>query len=598
MTNMIRSFVVGAMLVISAASFAGTNAKGPTMANPQSLPASRDAMVAPLQNIHPPGWHPPRFKGYVDLHTHPMSYLGFGGKLIWGGLDVGSYLPADGLCKHDITAENMYQALGPDNSTRGGWGTDNQCGDNLRALFIRQFEAANFAATAPDWARGFPQHYEAPIQPDGRDFTDWPTWDDIDHQKMWVDSIYRAYQSGLRVMVALAVNNKTLADAVRGPGDKLPDDDRGSAGVQIQRMKEFVARHKAFMEIAYSPADLERIIKGNKLAVILGVELDNMGDINRIQPLTQRAVSSVIRDLYRRGVRYIFPIHVLDNPFGGTAVYIETFNISNYYEAGHYWNLGCSQPSEGVTFHYSTTSDFWDDLKKAGFEFVKLGGVRPSVPTPPSCPPGTGHVNERGLTPMGEYALKEMMKLGMLIDIDHMSDKTANQALDIAEAVPGGYPLFSGHNGLRQSPLGHGGGKEINRTSLQYMRIAKLHGMAGVGTADLNAADFLTLYNAVLHASGMAPAGFGTDTDGLVIGMPARDGSHVVYDASFPMSKMGSRQWDYNRDGVAHYGMIADYIKDMESIPGSAGLVDTLMNGADYFMDSWLKAEQERSKVH
>ena len=37
----------------------------------------------------------PLFPGWADLHTHPMSYLGFGGKLIYGGVDQGSWLPPE-----------------------------------------------------------------------------------------------------------------------------------------------------------------------------------------------------------------------------------------------------------------------------------------------------------------------------------------------------------------------------------------------------------------------------------------------------------------------------------------------------------------------
>ena len=82
---------------------------------------------------------------------------------------------------------------------------------------------------------------------------------------------------------------------------------------------------------------------------------------------------------------------------------------------------------------------------------VKLGidGFRQPGPTPPSCP-STGHKNSAGLTPLGEFAIKEMMRHGMLVDIDHMSQFSAERALAIAEGVPaGGYPLMSGHNGLR-----------------------------------------------------------------------------------------------------------------------------------------------------
>lgn len=549
-------------------------------------------------NVHPPGWHPPRFRGFVDLHTHPLSYLGFGSKLITGGLDVGSYLPTDSKCVHDTVAKSLEQALGTDNAVRGGWGAfDNPCGDSLRKTFFGVFESVNHAASIKDWARGFPADYTKPST-DGQDFADWPTWNDIDHQKMWDSSIRRAYDAGLRVMVALAVNNKTLADAVRGPGDTLPDDDGQSTQVQIQRTKEFVARHGDFMEVAYSSSDLSRIVTANKLAVLLGVEVDNLGNMNTAHPLTNQALTTIIHGLYQSGVRYVFPIHVLDNPLGGTAAYQPAFDVSNYLEAGHFLQLTCSQPADKITFNYSTASDLWTQLKTAGFSLVKLGKVPPGAPPSPTCPAGTGHMNTLGLSPLGEFALRQMMKEGMLIDIDHMSQKSANQALDIAESIPGGgYPLFSGHNNLRGGSIGRGADTEIARTAAQYKRIANLHGMAGVGTGELRADQFLQLYNAVIHASDMAPAGFGTDTDGLVMGMPPRPGSHVVYDANYPMSALGSHRWDYNRDGVAHYGMISDYLKDMASIPGSGGLLDSLMNGADYFMDCWVKAEAQKTKV-
>ena len=51
---------------------------------------------------------------------------------------------------------------------------------------------------------------------------------------MWFEWIKRERDGGLRVMVALATNNKTLADAVQGPGDDLPTNDKASADLQIQ----------------------------------------------------------------------------------------------------------------------------------------------------------------------------------------------------------------------------------------------------------------------------------------------------------------------------------------------------------------------------
>lgn len=535
-------------------------------------------------------------KGFVDLHTHPLSNLAFGGKLIYGGVDVGSLLPADPNCNHNVYASSMQQALGHDHSTHGGWGVDNGCGDDIRAQVIHGLQDKNKAANPPDDAFGAP------------DFKDWPVWNDITHQKMWVDWIYRAYGAGLRVMVALAVNNKTLGDATAGPGD-YPTDDKSSADLQIRETKNFVQRHSNFMEIAYSSADVERIVKANKLAVVLGVEVDNIGNLNKVNPVTASAVSAEISRLYNEGVRYIFPIHIIDNPFGGTAVYEGAFNMSNYHINGQFWDLECSNPADQIGYVYRPTGF---DVQMAAVEATKLGiDIFRNPPDPPAC--NTGDENKKGLTRIGEFAIREMMRHGMLIDIDHMSQKAANQALDIAEGPPSdplGYPLFSGHN----TPRGLGGHSENQRTSKQYSRIANLGGMAGVGTACLNAYQWLQLYGLVTQEMHGHNAALGTDFNGLVKGMPPRYGtshedcnnprdrtvaSHISYSPFFPKSSLGSKQWDYNTDGVAHYGMLADFLRDAKTGPGGSQLIDNnLMYGADTFFHSWQKCESLKTKVH
>src|SRR5437773_2500325 len=157
--------------------------------------------------------------GFVDLHTHPMTNLGFGGKLFYGGVDVGSLLPADPDCNQNVRATSEQQALGHDKSTHGSvfaiW-----CGDVIREQVIHALQAGLGGRDESADALGYPG------------FTEWPVWNDLTHQKMWVEWLRRAYTGGLRVMVALAVNNKTLGDMVAGPGD-YPTDDRWAADTQI-----------------------------------------------------------------------------------------------------------------------------------------------------------------------------------------------------------------------------------------------------------------------------------------------------------------------------------------------------------------------------
>jgi microsomal dipeptidase-like Zn-dependent dipeptidase len=517
--------------------------------------------------------------GWVDMHTHPMVNLGFGGKLIHGGLDIGSLLPADNHCQKNIRAESMEHALCDDRSTHGGYGMfDNPCGDIIRQAVIDALQDENKAYKTPDEAKGAP------------DFQDWPRWDDITHQKMWIDWIERAYAGGLRVLVALAVNNQTLAAAVSGPGDG-PTDDKGSGDLQIEETKSFVGRHSDFMEVAYSPKDLRRIVQDNRLGVVLGVELDAFGNFHKGRTPSLSKVRKELNRLHAMGVRYIFPIHAIDNKLGGTAVYQGAFNASNYREYGDFWSIECSQPEDNITYTY-TKSEF--DLAVAAVKATKLGiDIFREPPTPPQCDPGTGHVNTKSLTPLGIKALKEMMKLGLIIDIDHMSQKSANLSLQLAGAFvkkQGGYPMNSGHNGPRshapQTP------NENQRTDEQLQEIANLGGMLGLGVAEITPEAFISAYTAASNSMKGRSIGLGTDFNGLVKGPPPKPGS-VTYDSGFTKCKTANKEWDYNTDGVAHYGMLTDFMQAIKACPNSNGknVFDALNRSANVFVEMWVRCE-------
>ena len=524
-----------------------------------------------------------RLRGFVDLHTHPMANLGFGGKLLYGGTDIGALLPADPDCHHNVRATSEQQALGHDKSTHGGHDfLNNTCGDELRKAVIHGLQSGLHGADESEDALGYPT------------FAEWPVWNDLTHQKMWVEWIRRSYYGGLRVMVALAVNNKTLGDMTAGPGD-FATDDKSSADRQIEEIQGFVRRHGDFMELAFSSADVHRIVAANKLAVVVGIEVDHIGNFqttqNRAVP-SDADVKAEIDRLYREGVRYIFPIHVLDNAFGGSAAYVNLFDVSNVRETGRPYNLVCATPADDITYRY--------DNNDLGVQLVlvqaaKSGWAVTSI-SYPSCPNGIGQKNSLALTPLGVTAIKEMMRLGMLIDIDHMSQVAADQALALAKSF--NYPVNSGHNGVR----GANGADSQNERAFradQYAAIGKLHGMAGVGSGGLDAPHWLALYNRVVQGmgGGSISAGFGTDTDGFAPGMPPR-ASSVRYTSAFPASKDGDKTWDYNRDGVAHYGMLWDFLVDVRSLPGGAATVDNnLMYGADYFYHTWKIAETQAAGV-
>mgnify|MGYP001443231649 CR=1 FL=1 len=526
-------------------------------------------------------------RGFVDLHTHPMAHLAFGGHLLHGAPDVGVLMPAgqiyrDNDCNQTPErAKDKKQALGSCYAAHAGkdW-IKNKCGNDIRRLVLNGFEDGNHTNKPHDVDHppGFPS------------FTKWPKHDDILHQQMWVDWTKRSYEGGMRVMVALAVNNYTLAHGLEASSAN-PRRDKASGDLQIDELKKMVAKH-SWMEIAYSAADVRRIVgERDKMAVIIGVELDDMGDflVNKSKP-SPAAVRKEIQRLHGKGVRYAFPIHLVDNYFGGTAVYEDEVNRANCFHAGDWWQLKCTDgkgPDEFGIKH--KVSGGWDV-----FVNMKLGHCGGSAPIK-TCKAGEGHMNTKGLSKEGEAAISEMMRLGMLIDVDHTSLETFRDILDHTKTPGGGYPLVSGHNGLRAGtdglPVkpGHEG-TENQRTKAQYIELAKRKGIAGIGWGTLRADE----WRKRLHAAGTTgiQLALGSDINGMVVQPAPRQGCSasspcVSYSSSFPKPD----QWDYNRDGVAHVGLFPDVLRDVETQPGGDTIVDGLFNGAEGFAVMWERAE-------
>ena len=317
--------------------------------------------------------------------------------------------------------------------------------------------------------------------------------------------------------------------------------------------------------------------------------------------------------LQKNGVRYIFPIHVLDNKFGGTAVYEDLFNYSTKREDGHWWKLKCSADKDGVEHKFDPF--LGSDIPDVAKNFLStLSGIKVSLdlnaPAPPDCKK-LGHENAQGLqmtkagTGDGEIAIKEMMKLGMLIDVDHMSLASFNDTLGLAEGVQGGYPVISGHTGLRVYQK-----TENSRTEDQLERIGKLGGMFGLGSANTPSYQWAAQYaianswisgKDLTHGKsavfGEGRVSFGTDLNGLVKGGAPRAGGNM-YSNTFPKSHTGNKTWNYRTDGVAHYGMMADFLADVRTEPTyGSKIYDSMMKNAEVFAEMWEKAEKEAKMV-
>jgi microsomal dipeptidase-like Zn-dependent dipeptidase len=531
-------------------------------------------------------------RGFVDLHTHPMSHLGMGGKLLHGAPDTGILMPAGSIwdsrgvglsgatCNGaSRDAGSVEEALGSCYSTHGGHDLiKNKCGNHVRRVVLDEYENGNHANKAHD--EDHPPGYPS--------FSKWPKYDDIEHQQMWVDWVKRAHDGGMRVMVALTVNSMTLAKGLDG---NQPYDDKSIGDEQVAQMKRMVAKHKDWMEIAYSAADLRRIVAQDKLAIILGSEVDDIGNFawSKREP-SRGDVKAEIDRLYRAGIRYVFPVHVIDNYFGGTALYEPEFPRATKYHFGQWPKIVCASRADGITWRQTNG---WDVLVS-----LALGEAGGTIPTP-TCPDGVGFKNARGLTELGKFALDEMMARGMMIDLDHSSQQTVDDMIRFAAAKPGSYPLASGHNGLRDDARGNPNVTEKSRTTAHYKAIIASKGVAGIGFGNSSASEYILNVRKALGAAPGLAINLGSDINGFTV-MPRPEkcegATCVTYSAQFPKAKMGKREWDYNVDGVAHIGLFPDFLRKVELLGGN-DIVDNLFEGAEHVAVMWEHAEQVGGKV-
>jgi hypothetical protein len=62
-----------------------------------------------------------------------------------------------------------------------------------------------------------------------------------------------------------------------------------------------------------------------------------------------------------------------------------------------------------------------------------------------------------------------------------------------------------------------------------------------------------------------------------------------------PRATGGTRDWDINLDGMAHYGLLPDFIEDLRNIGVSQRDVETLYRSADDYITVWQRCEDRRS---
>lgn len=110
------------------------------------------------------------------------------------------------------------------------------------------------------------------------DWTDWPLWSNAIHQQMHETWVRRAYEGGLRLMLAAVGNAEAIGFGLAGERGNPFMSDQDALALQIPAIRSFASRNASWAEIALTPQDARRIIRSGKMAIVVGSELDHIMD--------------------------------------------------------------------------------------------------------------------------------------------------------------------------------------------------------------------------------------------------------------------------------------------------------------------------------
>src|SRR3954447_430901 len=423
-------------------------------------------------------------------------------------------------------------------------------------------------------------------------FKDWPSYHSLTHEQSYYRWVHRAWMGGLRMYVNLFVENKVLCEVY--PYKKNSCDEMDAVRLQakdIYKMQDYIDAQaggpgKGFFRIVKDPFEARRVVNDGKLAVVLGIEVSEPFDCQVVNDRPTCDDAQIDRDLdevYGLGVRDMEIINKFDNALAGVAGDNGStgaiVNNGNKIETGKYWQMQtCSGTQEGVNDREQPTpfTHNTDALIGNGLQALLPSGTLPVYPAPPHC-------NQRGLTALGEHAIRGLIARKMIVDPDHLSVLARNQVLSILDgaAYPGvvsshswstadAFPRIYQRGGFVAPYAGSSGDFVKAWRTIKPMRDPRYYWGIGYG-ADMNC----------FGAQGAPRLGA---TNAVACPFKSFDGN-----VTLDRLKSGERVYDINVDGVAHYGLYPDWVQDLRMIAGDE-IVNDLARGSEAYLQMWERA--------
>jgi len=391
-------------------------------------------------------------------------------------------------------------------------------------------------------------------------FTGWPTFDTYTHQQIYYRWLERAWMGGMRLAVAQAVEDEPLCTIEPRKAHSCSETDTIELEVrELRAMERYVDAQsggpgRGWFRLVYDPGQARKVIARGKLAVVIGVEASDpfgCSERNGQPQCDQAAIDRGLARYLQLGIRAMFITHWIDNAFAGAAL-----------EGG----------SKGTFI--------------AAMNIAQTGNPFLTAPCPEA---GQGdQCNSKGLTDLGRYLAGKLMDAHMLIEADHLSERARLELFDIAAAR--NYPLLSSHNNTG----GFWTADDLRR----------LHELGGYVSATPDQAAPLAAKINDLSSYGFTGVGLGTDTGGFAA-LPAPESDAATNPLRYPFrsydgkvrfgrQRTGTRVFDINADGVAHYGLMPDLLANVQRSGGGAQALRTLFNSAEAYLRTWERVAAAR----
>jgi microsomal dipeptidase-like Zn-dependent dipeptidase len=545
--------------------------------------------------------------GFVDTHSHLFTNLAFGGGGSFHGapyhpLGVEHALPN---CKLNHGEGGRKDFIG---FAFGGGLTDFE---KLLPLFIDGELTEDTHATD-----GYP------------DFTEWPSAPfSSTHQMQYYKWIERAYLSGLRLMVQHVTTNQVLCQLAIGIGaqtQRLSCNDMVTADRMIDEayaLERYVDAQsggpgEGWFRIVFSPEEAREQIRAGNMAVVLGIETSDLFDCYLVPfqgfgRCTEEDVVAKLDEYYDKGIRVLFPVHKLDNDFSAGDGDRRIGDLGSFFHTGHFSNfIPC--PADLLTFP--------GGFDRGGVTFAGLNMPRDEYDSPPpidmstfdSDPVGSlfphigliaggslegEYCQNHGLTDLGEFLIIEMMKRGIVLEVDHFPRKSYQQAYDLMQEYD--YPAAGTHGRNKNGELYSLGG--ISKTGFGRCRNASTTATMDDG--------FQNRIQLIEDMGGYPAEGFGFDLNGFAGAPGPRFGDRagcsdpqeddgITYpftsyagDITLEQPSVANRPLDFNTEGMVHLGLVAEYIEDVRRDGVSDEELEPLFRSAEGYIRMWEKSE-------